>query len=778
MTVLPQARGLFPDSALVVHHGVKHLLLLEPAHAIAAASVVTLLREIYHEVALATAETEAARSRRGRYTSRTPTCPDGRLGAALRAVAAWAGCEPAPNLGRAAAVAPSTVASSPSGLGSSPKNLRRRSANGDVSHLRTDMRRMLLGLGESAGGGRQLEKVDAANAALLLELAVERASERRSRLNAATLAFVVLTHGVGFSIFVRRATAHTTGEAEVAEGGLLGVTLKQGLAISLAHAGTVAVFASVGLRPSTRTKAQLVAFMCGICAVVCVVLSLVYVVQFEATRDGVLANIAALEAAGGPLAPRARAAGRLACEAWASVLATSFLVCMPLVVGALGWACGRRERAAQHELHGQALLRGLWRVSAIWCAWLCLLPCWRACEETTRPPSAAVHALDAFCALLHGFCFVLSVSPAARLSLERTAARALGAHGALASLAPLIGFGGPESAPAPTPTDLVAQASAEFRTLTLGADARALLVSATWARSVTARTPEAGADPTARAHRVAQPASIDAGSVVASSSSSAARASLFDPAAPERRSERGALWAAHTERADAFVWSTPADEQRSLRALCAWAERFEAKKGRPPTVWVRALCADLSRTAAELLAQLPCYQARCDTLLLLASPRTPLSLNAAVVCHVWRTLGGPPDSVDVELVSAAEREATVAAFDTFHVMHACADKRLPSEDGEGEREAVAERLQLCVQLATSLALNPAIRELLPAVHRAAAAAAADAGTERVGGRAASAAGGGRGSAKQHAQQRGRGCLGAGGRRVCTTDGRKAGVALL
>jgi hypothetical protein len=191
----------------------------------------------------------------------------------------------------------------------------------------------------------------------------------------------------------------------------------------------------------------------------------------------------------------------------------------------------------------------------------------------------------------------------------------------------------------------------------------------------------------------------------------------------EARSARGALWAAPAERADALVWSTRDDELGALGALCAWAARFEAREGRPPAVWTRGLCADLSLSPAELLAQLPVYVTLCDTLLLVASPRSPLSLCTVVVAHVWRTLGNAAESIDVELIAAAERDATVAAFDSFHVMHATANERLPPEVHELEWRVVGERLERCAHLATSLALNAAVRDLLPAVRKAAAAAA-------------------------------------------------------
>jgi hypothetical protein len=106
----------------------------------------------------------------------------------------------------------------------------------------------------------------------------------------------------------------------------------------------------------------------------------------------------------------------------------------------------------------------------------------------------------------------------------------------------------------------------------------------------------------------------------------------------------------------------------------------------------------------------------------------PLDLLAVITIHTWWTLGGPPaSSIEVVLArGAAESDATVAAFDSFHVMHASADERICADGdaagtGADERANVAERLELSAQLATSFALNVAMRELLPAVHASAGA---------------------------------------------------------
>jgi hypothetical protein len=76
MTVLPDARNLFPRDAVFSNNGVEHLLLLQPEHAIPAAAVVNLLREVYHKCVFATTTKTAAapptaRGRLGELALRT-----------------------------------------------------------------------------------------------------------------------------------------------------------------------------------------------------------------------------------------------------------------------------------------------------------------------------------------------------------------------------------------------------------------------------------------------------------------------------------------------------------------------------------------------------------------------------------------------------------------------------------------------------------------------------------------------------------------------------------
>jgi hypothetical protein len=182
---------------------------------------------------------------------------------------------------------------------------------------------------------------------------------------------------------------------------------------------------------------------------------------------------------------------------------------------------------------------------------------------------------------------------------------------------------------------------------------------------------------------------------------------------------RNCIAAEPAERADAYVVSAASDQQICAE-LCSWAERFEAEEGRAPTVWLQQLCASRSLAPAELLAHLPCYLARSDRLLLVASPETPLDLTAATTCYVWRVLGGRPATVDAVLLASASPARTVAAFDTFHVMHSGS----LTDGDELERAGATERLRACVRLAGVCAFNVAVRDLLPVVQAAARAALA------------------------------------------------------
>jgi hypothetical protein len=692
MTVLPHARHLFPGRAVFMHHGAAHLLLLQPSEAPPAAPVVTLLRDAYHEVVRATARTSAVAAAR---RSRRDDGVCGPLVAVGHAAAALLGCEPALARRHTSVSSASSLAGAPPDVGSPP---RRASAGRGGVHaasegrlarmrsdeaVRTDVRAVLL--------AHQHEyprtKVAPDELQALLTTALETLTARRKQLIAATLLFA----GTWYSLVIGIMYAHQLADRPLPRGAV-NLATEYGAAIAMGHIGQIGLLASVGLRPGARV-ALLVAAYILIATLFGVVGDVLVFWHASEIARALLDDAAASLAAGGD----ARAAGRVIGQVSYMVMSLSLLNGTVRALGALGWAAyARPGRPPPRALGGAALVTALWRTSALFSLWLVLLPCWRA-SSTLGVHSLEDYQLDGLCAVLHCGGFVLCVSPAARQRLERVASRPFGSRGAIASLGPLLSFG---SASRPTPAALVASAQNLFRTVTLGVGARAAL----------ALPP--------RAETTADQIAADALNFKSEL--------VFDPAAPERRSARGALWAAHAQRADAFVWSIRGDEYDAFTELCAWAERFEAREGRPPTVWVRELCADLSLTATELLAQLPCLFTLCDAFLLLSSPRTPLDLHAVIAVHTWRTLGGSVDSIEVALVAgAAEREATVGAFEGFHVARAAADE-LPAADGgnEADHAEVVERLELCAMLALPQTLNSAMRELLPAVHRAAAAAAA------------------------------------------------------
>jgi hypothetical protein len=334
------------------------------------------------------------------------------------------------------------------------------------------------------------------------------------------------------------------------------------------------------------------------------------------------------------------------------------------------------------------------------------------------------------------------------------------ARGALASLAPLIGLSA--SSVQPDPVALIADAARHFRGVRLDAAARSQLARIASATD-TPPPAEGGAStsPARGAHaesRSPLPPAALRGDVGKRGTAMLARW-RGGGGGSRRRQHRvasvwyGALVAQAAERVDAYVLHTNGP---IVTELCAWAQRFEAREGRPPTVWLRELCADPSLSANEQLAHLPCYLAYCDTLLLLASPHTPHDLSVVVGYYVWRMLGSRADAVEVLLGSDSPAERTVAAFDAFHVMHAdlgAHDGGAPAQGSAREVSALGARLRACVRLASVRAFNSAVREVLPAVH---AAAARQRGAERGarGARPSEAGGSGGGGAAARREEEG------------------------
>lgn len=166
--------------------------------------------------------------------------------------------------------------------------------------------------------------------------------------------------------------------------------------------------------------------------------------------------------------------------------------------------------------------------------------------------------------------------------------------------------------------------------------------------------------------------------------------------------------------ADAYVVHSQLDSSDSkARALGEWAAAFRQRARRPPRIYLDVLCADPSLMPCELLAHLPVYMAQCHRLLLLASPSLSDRLWCVTELYLWRAMGGRLEDVDIALVrtDADGRQATSAAFDTFHISFAAT----------ADRE-VAHVLARVVDIATVGRFNRSIRDVMPQVLAAVAQA--------------------------------------------------------
>ena len=165
-----------------------------------------------------------------------------------------------------------------------------------------------------------------------------------------------------------------------------------------------------------------------------------------------------------------------------------------------------------------------------------------------------------------------------------------------------------------------------------------------------------------------------------------------------------------------MVHSEADDPHERAVALCKWAQSFEEAYGRPPTVWLEQLCADMSLSDLQLLAHLPVYQAKCHRLLILAGQNVPDSLYCALELYLWTAIGGRIEDVDVEVAAsnAGACQLVVAAFDAFHVMHA-----------GGASPAVAGRIEHAIALASVTYFNTKVRDFMPLVKLAGVRFAAD-----------------------------------------------------
>lgn len=153
------------------------------------------------------------------------------------------------------------------------------------------------------------------------------------------------------------------------------------------------------------------------------------------------------------------------------------------------------------------------------------------------------------------------------------------------------------------------------------------------------------------------------------------------------------------------------DCEWKVRALRAWGERRERELGRAPTLWLDALCADLSVEPHKLLQHMPIYLAKCKKLLLLCGPTVVDRLWCVTELFCWRAMGGKQLDVEIVLVAppgeSAELERIVARFDAFHVMYCQATY---------EEDQV--RMEHAVELATVTRFNDRVRWFYPLIQDA------------------------------------------------------------
>lgn len=280
----------------------------------------------------------------------------------------------------------------------------------------------------------------------------------------------------------------------------------------------------------------------------------------------------------------------------------------------------------------------------------------------------------------------MQLTEVGRAFLRARVARTFAAPGPTACIAPLVGFGSLQGVP--DPTKLVDEALAAFEPVVLDAMARERVLQYLVAR-----------DPLQRARQGLRPmwACITLASVNEALGEMEGKDHL-----------EGATSAA--EPADAFVVHSPMDAAVDrASAIVRWAEAFEAAHGRPPRVWLDAMCQDMSLSPEDVLSHLPCYLLRSQQLLLIAGPRLSESLSAMVQLFTWRVVGGRLDEVAVAVASApGDMDHTVATLDTFHIMYA----RL-----RGAGLAFA-RIRGVVELATAPVFNSTVHDYVALINNA------------------------------------------------------------
>jgi hypothetical protein len=154
-------------------------------------------------------------------------------------------------------------------------------------------------------------------------------------------------------------------------------------------------------------------------------------------------------------------------------------------------------------------------------------------------------------------------------------------------------------------------------------------------------------------------------------------------------------------------------------ALQRWAEAWEGEHGRPPHVWLDALCLDPSLSAEERLAHTPALMGRSRQLLLLCGATVTQRSWCVWELYCWRMMGGSLEKIvmlplafspadGVRLEDSNSRAATADSFLSFRTSRARASDA-PTQ----------ETLERVIELATASRVEELIAKAIgPAVERA------------------------------------------------------------
>jgi len=431
---------------------------------------------------------------------------------------------------------------------------------------------------------------------------------------------------------------------------------------------------------------------------------------------------------GGPPRTPASSAGGLHARALGVHAAFNALAALPLCLIALvtvRWA------------HVPLLLRATWAEAG---AFVALDACLNIANVVIEPMPQWRAAVMGACAGLRLCVGVALITLRARI--QAVVARGVTTSGVTASLAPLVGFGsvrGPADArslcaEAGATSEPVALTRVAMRTRNLIADLvaapagaqRMLFRAHTLSQIAASREPSSSdmRNTTGALHQLSAsqlsshpswggakgpaPTSLPArGSLRTGTLASLTGAVDFTTVNARDSSVRA------PKPADAYVVHSDLDDAASRTdALLSWAADFRRLYKRPPRVYMDCLCADEYLEPSRRLAYTPLLVGASRKLLVLPGPCMLDDLLCVAELFTWEAVGGSlKDGVELRLATAnkSDVEATVAAFDAFHVMYATST----------EHAGLSEQLDLMVTIATQPLINRAVRNLLPIVQDAA-----------------------------------------------------------